>query len=292
MKKNEKNTKPYIIAITFQKGGTGKTSVAVNLAATLSTKRPYKKCNRRNKVLLIDFDVHAAASHYLGVDDEKELGLYDVLVGNCKFDEAIKTIEYQYGCTGKTCSIDILPAFSFLQTIENNWQNYEEPKNLFRNSIKTSSKFDTYDYVIVDCPPESNCLLSNVYNVCNYYIFPIHSDPFSHNNLAATYEQIGALSTNDIKRNILGCVINNYEKYDESDLSKAYIKVHNDSVYIDCFSTIIPHSRFHNHSIYFCEPIPFFNRNIHQVNALTSAYNSFTNEVIEKIKSIEANERG
>lgn len=279
------NSKPYVIAITLQKGGLGKTSIAVNLAATLSTRKPSKYSRRKNKVLLIDFDVHATASHYLEVYNEKELGLYDVLVGNCTFDEAIKNVEYNFGVKGGICSIDIIPSFTHLHNIEENWKNYEDPKNLFLNSIKLSNKFKSYDYVIVDCPPESDCLLSNVYNVCNYYILPVFADTQSHINLGITYEQIGTLSSNNIERNVLGCVINNYIK---SELSTAFCQALSNSEHIDCFNTIIPHCRRYDQTLFFKEPIPFFHRNTHKIQPIYNAFNSFTDEVINKINSIES----
>ena len=212
----KKNTK--IIAITLQKGGSGKSAVSVNLAAVLSTLRPTKN-SKRYKVLVIDGDVHATASHYLGVHDETDLGFYDVLAGNCEFDDAIKSVNYEYGTAGGTCYIDIVPSFKHLHTIEEEWLHYDDPKNLLATSIAKSKKIHEYDFVIVDCPSEGGCLLSNIYNVCDYYIIPLFAETESFRNLSITYEQVNELSTNGRKKNFLGCVINNFRK---TELSLSY----------------------------------------------------------------------
>lgn len=271
----KKNTK--IIAITLQKGGSGKSAVSVNLAAVLSTLRPTKN-SKRYKVLVIDGDVHATASHYLGVYDETDLGFYDVLAGNCEFDDAIKSVNYEYGTAGGTCYIDIVPSFKHLHTIEEEWLHYDNPKNLLATSIAKSKKIHEYDFVIVDCPSEGDCLLSNIYNVCDYYIIPLFAETESFRNLSITYEQVNELSTNGRKKNFLGCVINNFRK---TELSLSYQQQLMNVDYIHCFNTTIPYNGHYDESSFFQMPIPFFHRNVRRMDRINRAFKSFAVEVID-----------
>lgn len=275
--------KPYILAITLQKGGLGKSAIAVNLAAILSSMKPSKYSKRKNRVLLIDFDVHATASHYLNVYNENDIGLYDVLTGACHFDDAIKTVSYDFGIRGM-CTIDIIPSFTHLHNIEENWKNYSKPKELFAQAIKNSAKAKQYDYIIVDCPPESDCLLSNIYNVCNYYLLPVFADTQSYINLGITYEQINSLSSKNIPRHILGCIINNYS---HTQLAEGYMEQLKDADYIECFNTIIPHCKRYDETVFFKTPVPFYHRNIHNIRPLFNSYVLLANELKEKINKAE-----
>ena len=77
-----KNKKAKIIAITFKKGGIGKSATSINLATVLAYKG--------YKVLLIDGDKNSTSSKALGVHDESKVGLFDIIVGNSTFDDAIQ----------------------------------------------------------------------------------------------------------------------------------------------------------------------------------------------------------
>lgn len=275
----KKNTK--IIAITLQKGGSGKSAVSVNLAAYLSILRPTKN-SKRYKVLVVDGDVHATATHYFNLYDETDLGFYDVLAGNCEFDDAIKTVDYEYGKAGGTCYIDIIPSFKHLHTIEEEWLHYDDPKNLFANSIAKSKKIHEYDFVIVDCPSEGDCLLSNIYNVCDYYIIPLFAETESFRNLGITYEQVNELSTNGRKKNFLGCIINNFKR---TDLSLEYQEKIMSIDYINCFNTVIPYSTRYDESSLFQMPIPFYHRNVRNMERINRAFKSFAVEVVDLLKN-------
>lgn len=272
---------PKFIAVTLQKGGLGKSAVTVNLAANLCMKKRSKYSDYYNRVLIIDGDVHATASHYLGVYNEQDKGLYDVLTGKCNFDEAIKEYSFEYGTPYvKPFRIDILPSFTFLATIETNWLTYDEPSMLLRKAIEKSEKIMEYDYVLIDCPPEGNCLLSNIYNVCDYYIMPVLPDSESNKNLGITYEQIGVLSSIKKDNKYLGVVINNYQKSDGADF---HVEEFQNNPYIHCFDTIIPHSKDYDNSLLGNMPIPLFRKKTNRCIRLNLAFKAFTNEFITEI---------
>ena len=141
-----------------------------------------------------------------------------------------------------------------------------------------------YDYIIIDCPPESDCLLANVYNVCNYYILPVFADSQSYINLGITYEQISTLSSKEIPRHILGCVINNYVS---TASAQAYADTIQEADYIECFNTIIPHYNSYDETLIYKTPIPFFYRNTNKAKKIFKSFNNFTDEVMQKLHNFK-----
>lgn len=268
--------------MTLQKGGLGKTACTVNLAAMLSTKESSESSERKNRVLIIDMDVHATASHYLDVYNEQDYGIYDVMTGKCLFDEAIKTREYEFGKKG-TCLIDIIPTCVYAATLEDKWLEYDNPRFLLFNAMQKSDKLCEYDYVFIDSPPESNCLLSNIYNACNYYLFPVFADTQSFINLGITYEQINTLSSDKKEKKVLGCIVNNFEK---TDLSCGFKESFQNHPNIHCFETAIPHYKKYDETLFEKMPIPFFHRHIHRIQPIFNAFNQLADEFVKRIQEI------
>src|SRR2546422_84854 len=122
-----------ILAIAIFKGGSGKTTSAVNIAACLSS--------LGRKVLLLDLDQQAQATKHLGIDPNKvNPNLFHVFMRQVPTSLAVKATEF---------SFDIIPGNSLLAAIEQSLEEGDEP--LLRELL--SSLRDSYDYIILDCPP-------------------------------------------------------------------------------------------------------------------------------------------
>ena len=149
------------LAITNQKGGCGKTTTAINLAACLALKG--------RTVLVIDLDPQAHATTGLGVDvADLEHSIYDVLMSECKLRDVTRSIG-----TG----FEIAPSGILLSAFEQSMAGQPGREDKLRDAFH-NIEYD-YDYVIVDCPPSIGLLTFNALRACNEAIIPIESSFFS-----------------------------------------------------------------------------------------------------------------
>ncbi len=151
-----------IIAIANQKGGVGKTTTSVNLAASLGV--------LEKKVLLIDADPQANATSGLGIDVEKvEFGTYQLLEHSIKAEEAIiKT---------SSPNLDIIPSHIDLVAIEIELVDQDEREYMLKKAI-THLK-ERYDYILIDCAPSLGLLTLNALTAADSVLIPIQCEYFA-----------------------------------------------------------------------------------------------------------------
>tara|TARA_B100000809_G_scaffold63282_1_gene59968 strand:- start:12165 stop:12929 length:765 start_codon:yes stop_codon:yes gene_type:complete len=151
-----------IIAIANQKGGVGKTTTTVNLAAALGV--------LEKKILLIDADPQANASSGLGIDIENlTYGTYQILEHTISADQAIQ----------KTTSpnVDIIPAHIDLVAIEIELVDKEDREYMLKKSLETIK--DSYDYILIDCAPSLGLITLNALTAADSVIIPIQCEYFA-----------------------------------------------------------------------------------------------------------------
>ncbi|MCK0145124.1 AAA family ATPase [Arenibacter sp. F26102] len=151
-----------IIAIANQKGGVGKTTTSVNLAASLGV--------LEKKVLLIDADPQANATSGLGLDvDSIELGTYQLL-------EHTKTAEETIVKTSSP-NVDLIPAHIDLVAIEIELVDKDDREYMMKKAIRGLK--DKYDYILIDCAPSLGLLTLNALTAADSVMIPIQCEYFA-----------------------------------------------------------------------------------------------------------------
>ncbi len=209
-----------IIVVVNQKGGVGKTTTAINVAAQLT--------NSKKSVLLVDLDPQGNATSGLGVlKEQAQQTTYDVLCGGIPLINAV----HQSHVAGVT----VLPANANLAGAEVELVNQKQREFALRRALREAA----YHYIIVDCPPSLGLLTINGLTAADSVLIPVQAEYYALEGLSQLLNTIQAVraSTNP-RLELLGIALTMYDK--RNSLSEqVQQEVHNyfgDKL----FKTIIP----------------------------------------------------
>ena len=179
---------PKIVAITNQKGGVGKTTTAINLAAALA--------EEGKGVALIDLDPQGNASTGLGV--EKDEGLtttYDLLIEDAALEDVLKPSEID--------GVWIAPSTTDLSSADIELVSNEKRSFLLRDALRQPA-IDRYrlDYILIDCPPSLNLLTVNAMVAADSVLIPLQSEFFALEGLSQlmlTVREVRLTANSDLR---------------------------------------------------------------------------------------------
>lgn len=174
-----------IISILNNKGGVGKTTSAVNIAATLS--------QNGNKVLLIDLDSQSNATNYIGLSYPNSEGSYSILTGH---GASVQATEYE--------NLFIIPADIRLIELQTDIND-----NQLKYFLK--DKTEIFDYVILDCPPQINSITINALVASNEVVIPVKLGKFDIDGFVQLFNVIDSVKKDyNPELNIAGVFITMY----------------------------------------------------------------------------------
>jgi chromosome partitioning protein len=229
------------IAVAVPKGGVGKTTTAVNLAAALAI--------AEKRTLLIDFDPSGACSLSLGFDKDKLKGDIFQVISFIKYiDSVIHKTELK--------NLDLIPCSINSAEVEERITRLTRNIHLFEN-ILNQFALEEYDYIIVDCPPYLKGLTTVALTAVDSVLIPIRAGKFSISALEKIYDHIRWVRDNlNVKLKVEGILLTMFEQNTKAwTLTKNAIFQRFER---DLLSTIIPKSVTISEAEFYGKPTMLF----------------------------------
>lgn len=211
-----------IIAVANQKGGVGKTTTSINLAACLAEKG--------KKVLAVDMDPQGNLTSGLGVDkDSVEKSIYELIIGEVDINEVINKEVLE--------NLDIIPTSIDLSAAEIELIGVDDKEYILRNAIDQVK--DQYDFVIIDCPPSLSMLTINAMTTADSVIVPIQCEYYALEGLSQLIHTVELVKDRlNSKLVIEGVVFTMYDA--RTNLSLQVVENVKDNLQQNIYKTIIP----------------------------------------------------
>jgi chromosome partitioning protein len=213
-----------ILAVTNQKGGVGKTTTAINLAASLAA--------NDLRILVIDSDPQGNATTGLGgVKDPDRPGLYHVLLGGVEIAQAVVPTDFE--------GLDLIPSDKNL--VGANLELVDTPRREFRLHEKVNGLQSRYDFVLIDCPPALDLLTLNALIAADSVLVPVQCEFFALEGISELMDTIDRIRDSFAHPlEIEGILLTMFD--DRTNLTRQVAADLRDFFQDQVFKTVIPRS--------------------------------------------------
>ncbi|MEP5731256.1 MAG: ParA family protein [Sulfitobacter sp.] len=253
---------PKIIAIANQKGGVGKTTTTINLAAALG--------EIGKRILLVDLDPQGNASTGIGIDiDDREFTTYELLLEDLDLDDVIKSTDFD--------GLFAVPATVDLSSADIELLSSEKRSFLLHDALRQTQmdQFE-FDYILIDCPPSLNLLTVNAMIAAHSVLVPLQSEFFALEGLSQlmlTIREVRQSGNKDLR--IEGVVLTMYDK--RNNLSQQVEQDARANLGDLVFNTMIPRNVRVSEAPSFSMPVLAYDSQ----SKGAIAYRALANELIE-----------
>jgi chromosome partitioning protein len=257
-----------VIAVANQKGGVGKTTTSVNMAACLAA--------LGQRVLLVDLDPQANATSGLGLEKTEGQSAYQPLLGEGALEEKVRPTAYE-NLSIVPSELDMCGAEVEMSRLENHIQRFKSILEPIRHSGK-------FDLIVIDCPPALGILTLNVFAATDWLLVPLQCEYYALEGISSINRIINQLRDTGVNPDLklLGVVMTMFDG--RTRLAAQVVGEVRQHFGDLVFETLIPRTTRLAEAPSFGKPIIYYDK--YSMGA--SAYEVFTEEVIKRLRASAA----
>ena len=249
-----------VIAVAKQKGGVGKTTSAVNIAASLGAKG--------KNTLLVDIDPQGNSTSGVGFDRRSlETTSYDILINGAKGQDAVRQTAF--------AGLSVIPSSADLAAAEIELADIPAREAVLKNALAPLRA--AYDFILIDCPPSLGLITTNALNAADSVLIPVQCEYYALEGLSQLMNSVQAVKRryND-RLELEGVLLTMYDG--RLNLTQQVVTEIKKYFPRKVFSTVIPRTVRLSEAPSYGQPILYYDRS----NKGAQAYSALTDEILKK----------